>query len=247
MSLESAKPDAALIADPSQTLPALTENPQAAYLEQRRAVPANTDVHFGPARSGEALGGAFIGGGLVGLGSQYYGPAMLRGAAEMDEKMTVPFKAVRTRQWLRSALGVEGRLGEHPFLSRDTIANAATKTVFGTADFVSDGLSATSYSKWEPGSWDKSLFNGAAVGVADYVLDSALASTTGMSVFKPNVIDTSLVTAATISPIPGNYKLAAIRSRMVHRPIVEYDRTDVNRKLKLWSSSLFEAPHMVSK
>jgi hypothetical protein len=34
---------------------------------------------------------------------------MLRGAAEMDEKMTVPFKAASTSQWLRSALGVENR------------------------------------------------------------------------------------------------------------------------------------------
>jgi len=197
----------------------LTEDPRATFNDMRlnaSKAAQNTEGTVKPS-NGETATGALVGGELVGLGSRYYGPYMQNVAPELGRGLSRRADIPRFAQWLddnviRKGLEPwENRMQkELPEVFQDKVARASNKFLYGTERQLAQGLYGTANAPWEAESWGRAAFKGGAVAIGDWALNSAISEATGNSAFKPNILETSLVTAATISPIPGKYKLAAI-------------------------------------
>lgn len=144
-------------------------------------------------------------GALVSLASPRYGPAMREWADAAFTRQTESFPLTKFGDRLDDSFR---------FLKPSFLQEAQeTQGLLNKADWqIARGLLGTaSNGNWVPeASMAKAAFNGAAVAGLDWMAGKGLESVTGIDALRPNLIESALVTGAAISPIPGNYKIAAI-------------------------------------
>jgi len=166
--------------------------------------------------SGEGSIAAGVSGALMGIGSRTYGPYMREAAANafgyqyakdgFFSEITHPIDARLVGKVLESA-----PLPPNLTFS-DKVALEASQALKRVDATISNGLMRTATnSGWAPEAtlW-KAGRNGAIAGVSDWAVDRGLEWATGAESLRPNVIETSLVAGAIMSPIPGRYKAGAV-------------------------------------
>jgi hypothetical protein len=169
--------------------------------------------------NGEGMFTAAASGAALGMASPIYGTAIRDGAQKaLAYQLTKGGFFTGAGEWLDSSLihnGLGAKLNPFGLLGETTQNQLGLRARLGLlkADTaIEEGLFSTTLNRaWVPESnMFKAAGKGAVAGLADWAVDRGLERATGAQSLRPNVLESSLVTAAAMSPLPGRYKVGAI-------------------------------------
>jgi hypothetical protein len=169
--------------------------------------------------SGEGIFTAAASGAALGMASPIYGTAMRDGAqTALEYQLGKGGFFTGAGEWLNSAV-IHNKLGvkANPFAllgeaAQDQLGLRTQLELLHADSAIGGGLMRTAMNgAWIPESnMLKAAGKGGAAGLSDWAVDRGLEWATGAHSLRPNVIETSLVAGAMMSPIPGRYKVAAV-------------------------------------
>jgi hypothetical protein len=168
--------------------------------------------------TGEGILGAAASGAALGMTSNIVGTAMKAGAEHALMRNYIANPGMFTDFGGRVHQAINNGLDpvKNPFAllsdaTRDNLGLNARLGLMKADVAIQDGLLSTTRSSWVPeSSMLKLAGKGAIAGVADWGVDRGLEWATGSQTLRPNVLESSLVTAAAMSPLEGRYKVGAI-------------------------------------